>query len=100
MIMAMKSCMEYFQVKLNSRGSIKVSTATKIVAPNTALGSSAKYGVKNKLARAMPTAVSTPAIGVAAPASKFTTEREKPPVTEKPPDIAEATLAAPKPSNS
>ena len=48
----------------------------------------------------MPMAVNIPAIGVCAPASKLTTEREKPPVTAKPPEAAEAMLAAPKPSNS
>jgi hypothetical protein len=34
----------------------------------------------------MPMAVKAPAAGVSAPASKFTTEREKPPVTGNPPD--------------
>ena len=40
------------------------------------------------------------AAGVTAPASKLTTEREKPPVTGMPPENAEATFAAPRPSSS
>ena len=48
----------------------------------------------------MPMAVSTPARGVRAPASKLTTERAKPPVTGYPALKAEATLAAPRPISS
>ena len=45
-------------------------------------------------------AVNTPAAGVCAPASKFTTERAKPPVTGKPPDRLAAILLAPRASSS
>ena len=48
----------------------------------------------------MPPAVNTPAAGVCAPASKLTTEREKPPVTGKPPEKADDTLLAPRAINS
>src|SRR5690554_1614134 len=71
-----------------------------MVAANTACGKLWNKGVKNKAVMAIPTAVNTPAIGVLAPASKLTIEREKPPVTGKPPLTAEAILAAPKPTNS
>ncbi len=48
----------------------------------------------------MNTAAITPASGVRAPAAKFTTLRENPPVTGKPPDMALARLAAPRPRSS
>ena len=48
----------------------------------------------------MPTAVKTPAAGVCAPASKFTTERAKPPVTGNPPVKAAPKLLAPSATNS
>ena len=48
----------------------------------------------------MPTAVNTPAAGVCAPASKFTTERAKPPLTGKPPVIAADRLLAPRATSS
>ena len=72
------------------------STATIIVAASVALGRKNRNGVRNSVARAMPTAVKAPAAGVSAPASKFTTERAKPPVTGNPPDIAEPIFEAPK----
>src|SRR5690554_3106778 len=57
-------------------------------------------GVKNTTARAMPTAAKAPAAGVAAPASKLMTEREKLPVTGNPPETAAPRLAAPRPISS
>ena len=48
----------------------------------------------------MPPAVNTPAMGLRAPASKLTTERENPPVTGKPPLTPDARLAAPRPTSS
>ena len=48
----------------------------------------------------MPTAVYTPAAGLTAPASKFTTERAKPPVTGKPPVNAADKLLAPSATSS
>ena len=48
----------------------------------------------------IPRAVYTPAAGVWAPASKFTTERAKPPVTGKPPVKAADKLLAPRATNS
>ncbi len=76
--------------------SIKLITATMIVAARVALGRKYSSGVRNKAVRAMPTAAIILAAGVFAPASKLTTERENPPVTGKPPDSAEATLALPR----
>ncbi len=52
-----------------------------MVAASVALGRKYKSGVRNNAASAIPTAVNAPAAGVSAPASKFTTERAKPPVT-------------------
>ena len=52
-----------------------------IVAASTATGRLARSGVRKSVASAMPTAVKAPAAGVAAPASKLTTDRAKPPVT-------------------
>src|SRR5690554_7651410 len=52
-----------------------------IVAARVAIGSVASSGVNQRITTRMPTAVKAPAAGVRAPASKFTTEREKPPVT-------------------
>ena len=70
------------------------------VAARTALGKNSNNGVKNKAVSAIMTAVMTPAKGVRAPASKFTTEREKPPVTGNPPPNPLAILAAPSPISS
>ncbi len=50
--------------------------------------------------KAIPVAQNTLANCVDAPASKLTTDLEKPPVTGNAPEIADATLAAPKPTNS
>ncbi len=52
-----------------------------MVAASVALGRKCSAGVRNSVAAAIPTAVIPPAAGVRAPASKFTTERAKPPVT-------------------
>jgi hypothetical protein len=52
-----------------------------IVAASVAFGRKWRSGVRNSAASAMPTAVKAPAAGVSAPASKFTTDRAKPPVT-------------------
>ena len=52
-----------------------------MLAASLASGSFASRGVRNMVATAMPTAVTMPAAGVAAPASKLNTERAKPPVT-------------------
>ena len=59
-----------------------------MVAARVAFGRKNSSGVRNSVASAMPTAVKAPAAGVSAPASKFTTEREKPPVTGNPPETA------------
>ena len=76
------------------------STATTMVAAKVALGKKYKAGVRKTVAKVMPTAVKTPAAGVCAPASKFTTERAKPPVTGNPPVNAAEILLAPKANNS
>jgi hypothetical protein len=76
------------------------NTATIMVAARVALGSEVNHGVRNNAVRPIAMAVNTPAMGVTAPASKFTTERAKPPVTGKPPDKAELILAAPSPASS
>ena len=52
-----------------------------IVAASVALGRSWISGVSATAAMVRPSAVKAPAAGVAAPASKFTTDRAKPPVT-------------------
>lgn len=57
-------------------------------------------GVRNRVASAIPTAVYAPAAGVSAPASKLTTEREKPPVTGMPPEKPAPRLAVPRPISS
>src|SRR5210317_429334 len=80
--------------------STKERTATMTVAARTALGKNSNNGVKNKAVSAIMTAVMTPAKGVLAPASKLTTEREKPPVTGNPPETAEAILAEPRATSS
>ena len=67
-----------------------------MVAASVAFGKKNNKGVKNIVANAIPTAVKAPAAGVSAPASKFTTEREKPPVTGNPPEIADPIFDAPK----
>ena len=59
-----------------------------MVAARVAFGRKNSSGVRNIVASAMPTAVKAPAAGVSAPASKFTTERAKPPVTGNPPETA------------
>ena len=59
-----------------------------MVAARVAFGRKNSSGVRNSVASAMPTAVKAPAAGVSAPASKFTTERAKPPVTGNPPEMA------------
>ena len=66
-----------------------------IVAASVAFGRKYSSGVRNRVASAMPTAVKAPAAGVSAPASKFTTERAKPPVTGNPPEIAAPMFEAP-----
>jgi len=66
-----------------------------MVAARVAFGRKKRSGVRKIVASAMPSAVKAPAAGVSAPASKFTTERAKPPVTGNPPDRAEPTFAAP-----
>ena len=57
-------------------------------------------GVSINAATASISAVMAPAAGVSAPASKFTTDREKPPVTGNPPVREAPTLAAPNPISS
>ncbi len=56
--------------------------------------------VSESVASAIPTAVNIPASGVRAPASKFTTEREKPPETGEPPLTPEPMFANPIAINS
>ena len=98
--MAMKSAREYRQVRIRAGKSTSVDTATIIVAANVATGSMAMAGVSASVATAIPIAVKAPAAGVWAPASKFTTEREKPPVTGIPPANPAPRLAAPRPISS
>jgi hypothetical protein len=50
-----------------------------IVAASVAVGRKKMSGVRSSAASRMPTAVKAPAAGVSAPASKFTTDRAKPP---------------------
>ena len=95
-ITARKSEIEYCQARLIVCQSSSEVTATIIVAARVALGRKNSTGVSNRAANPMPTAAIILAPGVFAPASKFTMEREKPPVTGKPTDTAEATLAAPR----
>ena len=71
-----------------------------IVAARVAFGKKYNSGVRNIVASAMPTAVNAPAAGVSAPASKFTTERAKPPVTGNPPEMAAPTFDMPSATNS
>ena len=97
---AEKSAREKRADNVKMSQSINASTATMIVAARTAFGRKYSAGVNRSAANAIPSAVSTDAICVSAPASKLTTEREKPPVTGNPPDSAAAALAAPKPINS
>jgi hypothetical protein len=52
-----------------------------MVAASVALGRKEDQRRQRSAAMASPTAVKAPAAGVSAPASKFTTERAKPPVT-------------------
>ena len=66
-----------------------------MVAARVAFGRKKSSGVRNSVTSAMPTAVNAPAAGVSAPASKFTTERARPPVTGKPPETAAPTFEAP-----
>ena len=66
-----------------------------MVAARVAFGRKKSSGVRNSVTSAMPTAVKAPAAGVSAPASKFTTERARPPVTGKPPERAAPTFEAP-----
>ena len=75
-------------------------TATMMVAASVALGRKNRSGVRNRVANAMPMAVKAPAAGVRAPASKFTTDRENPPVTGKPPETAAPTFEAPRATSS
>ena len=75
-------------------------TATSIIDASATFGNQYNSGVKSKATEAINKAVSKPAPGVAAPASKLTTEREKPPHTGKPPENDTAIFAAPKPTNS
>ena len=71
-----------------------------MVAARVAWGTKYSAGVSSSAAARMPTAVNTPAAGVCAPASKFTTERAKPPVTGKPPVKAAPRLPAPRATSS
>ena len=66
-----------------------------MVAARVAFGRKYSSGVRNIVASAMPTAVKAPAAGVSAPASKFTTERAKPPVIGNPPETAAPMFEAP-----
>lgn len=71
-----------------------------MVAASAACGKSRNIGVNNTATKAMLAAVNTLASWVRAPASKFTTERARPPVTGKPLVSAAATFAAPRPTSS
>ena len=71
-----------------------------MVAASMACGRWCSAGVSTSVARRMPAAVNTPAAGVCAPASKLTTEREKPPVTGRPPVNAADRLLAPRATSS
>ena len=71
-----------------------------IVAASVAVGRKNSAGVRNITASAMPTAVNAPAAGVCAPASKFTTDRAKPPVTGNPPDSPAPRFDAPSATSS
>ena len=56
-----------------------------MMAASVARGSQASQSVNHRLASRMPMAVKAPASGVAAPASKLTTERDSPPEIGMPP---------------
>ena len=95
MATAEKSDREYRQARASTPKSTSEVTATIIAAARAALGKKNKIGVNSKAARAIPIAARILATGVRAPESKLTTDLEKPPVTGKPADTAEATFAAP-----
>ena len=78
---AVKSALEYPHVFFKIDRSTRPRTATIIVAASVALGKKYTNGVRATAAMVRPIAVNAPAAGVSAPASKFTTERAKPPVT-------------------
>ena len=98
--MAVKSALSYCQASLMACQSSRLLTATMIVAARVALGRKYRAGVRKAAARAMPPAVIIDAAWVLAPASKLTTDREKPPVTGNPPETPAAILAAPSPISS
>ncbi len=66
-----------------------------MVAASVAFGRKKSSGVRKSVTSAIPIAVNAPAAGVSAPASKFTTERDRPPVTGNPPEMAAPMFEAP-----
>ena len=97
---AAKSTLEYVHVLRRIEKSTRLRTATMMVAASVAFGRKNNNGVSSNAANAIPTAVNAPAAGVSAPASKFTTDREKPPVTGYPPERAAAIFDVPRPTSS